>query len=74
MLRSSRWTIKSSKQVLEERLCESAVNGLLLPIDIEPGVGSVVKSMGRDCKLPLSLLFLVSGPAPSGLLARTIGH
>jgi hypothetical protein len=49
-------------------------NSLLLPMKIEPGVGSVVKSMVRDRKLSLSLLFLVSCPAPSRLLARTIGH
>jgi hypothetical protein len=41
-------------------------NGLLLLMKIEPGVGSVVKSiLGRDCKLFLSLLFLITCQAPS---------
>jgi hypothetical protein len=29
----------------------------LLPMKVEPGVGSVVMSMGKELNLPLSLLF-----------------
>ncbi len=46
---------------------------LSLHYEIEPGVRSVVKSVGSDCILSLILLFLISCLAFSRCLARTIG-
>jgi hypothetical protein len=55
-------------------LSSVGVNGLFVPMKIEPGGVGSVSSMWRNCKLYLSLLFSISCPAPSRLLTRTIGH
>jgi hypothetical protein len=48
-------------------------NGLLLHQKVEPGVGSVVESMGQDFCISFSLQLLISWLAPSWRLDLTNG-